>query len=105
MFVKHQVQNQNRRVPFSESITQELLKTYGSPLYVYQSDRLRQTIRHITQAIPYPNTRFHFASVTNGNISLLQIFRAEGWGLHANTPGDIYLGLQAGFHPSQIPDW
>ena len=94
--------HQNQNLPFSQSLAQELLTTYGSPLYVYQSDRLRQTIRHITQAVPYPNTRFHFASVTNGNISLLQIFRDEGWGLHANTPGDIYLGLQAGFHPSQI---
>ena len=102
MFVQHQVQNQNRGIPFPKSIAQELLTTYGSPLYVYQGDRLRQTIRHITQAIPYPKTRFHFASVTNGNISLLQIFRDEGWGLHANTPGDVYLGLQAGFHPSQI---
>jgi diaminopimelate decarboxylase len=79
-----------------------LLDTYGSPLYVYEGDRLRQTLRHITQAIPYPCTRFHFASVTNGNIALLQIFREAGWGLHANTPGDIYLGLHAGFHPSQI---
>jgi diaminopimelate decarboxylase len=94
--------HQNHNLPFSQSLAQELLTTYGSPLYVYQSDRLRQTIKHITEAIPYQNTRFHFASVTNSNISLLQIFRNEGWGLHANTPGDIYLGLQAGFHPSQI---
>lgn len=99
MLTHHQTQ---QNIPFPQSLAQELLTTYGSPLYVYQSDRLRQTIRHITQAIPYPKTRFHFASVTNGNISLLQIFRDEGWGLHANTPGDIYLGLQAGFHPSQI---
>jgi diaminopimelate decarboxylase len=83
-------------------VARELLQRYGSPLYVYESDRLQQTIRQITQAIPYPHTQFRFASVTNGNISLLQIFRAANWGLHANTPGDIYLGLQAGFVPQQI---
>lgn len=88
--------------PFSWQLARDLLSTYGSPLYVYGGDRLRQSIRHITRAIPYPRTRFHFASVTNGNISLLRIFRQEGWGLHANTPGDIYLGLQAGFLPQQI---
>ena len=88
--------------PFSLAVAEALLDTYGSPLYVYEGNRLRQTIQHITQAIPYPHTRFHFASVTNGNIALLQIFREAGWGLHANTPGDIYLGLHAGFHPSQI---
>lgn len=85
-----------------EHLAAELLQTYGSPLYVYGGDRLRQTIAQITQSIPYPQTQFRFASVTNGNVSLLKIFRESGWGLHANTPGDIYLGLKAGFDPSQI---
>jgi diaminopimelate decarboxylase len=40
--------------------------------------------------------------VTNGNIALLKIFKNAGWGLHANTPGDIYLGLNAGFYPHDI---
>lgn len=80
----------------------ELLAEYGSPLYVYEGDRLRQTIAHITQSISYRQTQFRFASVTNGNLSLLRIFKASGWGLHANTPGDIYLGLQAGFTPAEI---
>ncbi|MDZ8082759.1 MAG: decarboxylase [Nostoc sp. DcaGUA01] len=88
--------------PFCWERAQELISTYGSPLYVYDGDRLRQTIEYITQAVSYPRTQFRFASVTNGNIALLKIFRSAGWGLHANTPGDIYLGLQAGFHPSEI---
>ncbi len=89
-------------LPISLNLATALLEKYGSPLYVYDGDRLRDTIQHITKSIPYPNTQFRFASVTNGNISLLQIFRSMGWGLHANTPGDIYLGLQAGFSPDQI---
>jgi diaminopimelate decarboxylase len=89
-------------LPFPEEIARELLEIYGSPLYVYHGALLRKTIAHITQAVPYPRTQFQFASVTNGNVALLQIFRASGWGLHANTPGDIYLGLKAGFTPNQI---
>lgn len=92
----------NCPLSLSPSLAQELLNTYGSPLYVYDGDRLRQTIEHITQAIPYRPTQLCFASVTNGNLSLLRIFRDANWGLHANTPGDIYLGLQAGFQPSAI---
>lgn len=91
-----------RKIPFSIEFAQELLRNYGSPLYVYQEDILNSTIDYITQAISYPRTQFHFASVTNGNVALLQIFQQLGWGLHANTPGDIYLGLQAGFAPYQI---
>ena len=89
-------------LPFSLAIAQELLATYGSPLYVYQLDRLSATISHITHSISYPDTQFHFASVTNGNVALLQVFGNHGWGIHANTPGDIYLALAAGFTPDRI---
>jgi diaminopimelate decarboxylase len=89
-------------LPFSLATAQELLADYGSPLYVYQLDRLSDTISHITNSIPYPNPQFHFASVTNGNVALLQIFKNHGWGIHANTPGDIYLALAAGFTPDRI---
>lgn len=88
--------------PFSQELAEELLNIYGSPLYVYDGDILNQTISHITNSFHYPQTRFYFASVTNGNIALLKIFKNAGWGLHANTPGDIYLGLNAGFAPSEI---
>ncbi|MHC5738504.1 diaminopimelate decarboxylase family protein [Nostoc sp.] len=95
--------NQNSLTsPFSGEVAQELLNNYGSPLYVYNGDHLGETIERITKAVNYPRTQFRFASVTNGNIALLKIFRSFGWGLHANTPGDIYLGLQAGFDPSEI---
>jgi diaminopimelate decarboxylase len=89
-------------LPFSIAIAQELLNVYGSPLYVYQLDRLVTTITYITNSIPYPDTQFHFASVTNGNVALLQVFRNHGWGIHANTPGDIHLALAAGFTPDRI---
>jgi diaminopimelate decarboxylase len=95
-------QELNLSLPFSLEIAREMLEIYGSPLYVYDSDRLRQTIRRITKAVPYPHKEFRFASVTNGNISLLKIFQEFGWGLHANTPGDVYLGIVAGFHPKDI---
>ncbi len=88
--------------PFSLATAQELLSIYGSPLYVYQLDKLTETIDLITNSIPYPDSQFQFASVTNGNVALLQIFKNHGWGIHANTPGDIHLALAAGFMPDRI---
>jgi diaminopimelate decarboxylase len=89
-------------LPFSFATGKDLLDIYGSPLYVYQLDRLSSTISHITNSIPYPQTQFQFASVTNGNVALLNIFKNHDWGIHANTPGDIYLALAAGFKPDRI---
>ena len=88
--------------PLSYRLASELLDQYGSPLYVYDGDVLRATIERITGSISYPRARFCFASVTNGNLALLRIFRERGWGLHANTPGDVYLGLKAGFTTEEI---
>ncbi|HXG67643.1 MAG TPA: decarboxylase [Blastocatellia bacterium] len=99
---KAQAVSSTRPAPFSQAFAHELLAEYGSPLYVYDADALRATIRRIGNSVPYPHARFHFASVTNGNVSLLRIFRESGWGLHANTPGDAHLGLQAGFAPAQM---
>ncbi len=87
-------------IRLSKNLVQELLVNYGSPLYVYDLEVLRQTIGQITRAIP--TASFYFAAVTNGNVSLLKIFQEMGWGLHANTPGDIYLARHAGFSSSQI---
>jgi diaminopimelate decarboxylase len=58
----------------------ELLEIYGSPLYVYEGDKLLHTLHQIRQAIPYPRTSLHFASVTNGNIALLRLVKAANWG-------------------------
>ena len=87
---------------FSLDKAKKILSIYDSPVYVYQGDILRQTIARITNSILYPHTKFHFASVTNGNISLLKIFKNCGWGIHANTPGDVYLALKASFSPENI---
>jgi diaminopimelate decarboxylase len=89
-------------LPFSLTTATELLNIYGSPLYVYRLDRLLETINQITNSIPDPDTQFQFASVTNGNIALLQVFKNQGWGIHANTPGDIHLALAAGFTLDRI---
>ena len=85
-----------------ENLIKELLDVYGSPLYIYDANKLRQTINHISASVRYDRTQFRFASVTNGNVALLKIFKDCGWGLHANTPGDVYLGLQAGFNPEKV---
>jgi len=79
-----------------------LLAEYGSPLYVYDGDRLEETLHTIPAKVGYPSTTYCFAAVTNGNLALLRRVHRAGWGLHANTPGDIYLGLKAGFAPDRI---
>ncbi len=91
-----------KKIPFDAETAQGLIELYGSPLYVYDAQTLVESAEAISSAVSYPHTRFFFAAVTNGNIHLLSILRKLGWGLHANTPGDVFLALKAGFTADNI---
>ncbi len=80
----------------------ELADRFGTPLYVYDADVVRERYRAIRAAFARPMTRVHFAAVCNPNRYLLRLLRAEGAGLHANTPGDAVCGLAAGFAGDDI---
>ncbi len=80
----------------------ELAARFGTPLFVYDAEIVRQNYRAVRAAFSYEPVRIHYAAVCNPNLHLLGILRAEGAGLHANTPGDVYCGLHAGFSAADI---
>jgi diaminopimelate decarboxylase len=77
-----------------------LAERYGTPLFVYDAGAVRAGFHRIRSAFRYEPSHVHFAAVCNPNIHLLRLLRREGSKLHANTPGDVYCGLRAGF-PAQ----
>lgn len=78
------------------------MERYGSPLYVYRADIVRQAYARFQGAFPYRPCQIHYAVVCNKNPYLLQLLHDLGAGVHANTPGDAYAALQAGLPPDQI---
>jgi diaminopimelate decarboxylase len=80
----------------------ELIKNYGSPLYVYSEDIFRTRCRELKNLVQYPNFSVNYSVKANGNLSLLKIAREEGLNVDAMSPGEIHLELAAGFLPSQI---
>ena len=91
-----------RRFCPSAELAKQLVEEYGSPLYVYDEQTLLNAIETVQGAFNYENCRFAFAAVTNGNLNLLKIFKNANWGLHANTPGDAFLGIKSGFTGNDI---
>jgi diaminopimelate decarboxylase len=79
-----------------------LAERFGTPLFVYDEGALRARYREIVGAFDYAPARVHYAAVCNPNLHLLRALRAEGAGLHANTPGDVFCGLRAGFRGEDI---
>lgn len=80
---------------------QELLKKYGSPLYVYSESVLRERCRDLLKAF-HGKIRPSFSAKANTNLTLLKIIHEEGLGADAMSPGEIYLLEKSGFSSKEI---
>lgn len=87
---------------FNQNNPYDLIKQYGSPLYVYNESILRLRCREMKNLVSYDNFVPHYSIKANTNIHLLKIVREEG--LHADvmSPGEIYLALESGFKPEEL---
>lgn len=79
-----------------------LLCQYGTPLYLYDAEQIRQAWQRFRQAFPYQPTSIHYAIVCNKNPYLVRLLHRLGAGIHANTPGDAFAALSAGIPPESI---
>ncbi len=79
-----------------------LVERFGTPLFVYDSDTVRRTWRSVRACFDSTPTQLHYAAVCNPNLHLLRLLRGEGAHVHANTPGDVYCALRAGYTGDSI---
>ena len=75
---------------------------YGTPLYIYDADKMTGQIRRMRDAFSGLNLRIKFACKSLGNISVLKFLRREGVELDAVSIGEVMLGLRAGYSPGEI---
>ncbi|HEY9843228.1 MAG: alanine racemase [Candidatus Sericytochromatia bacterium] len=79
-----------------------LLQRFGSPLYVYTTAGLAEAYAAFAGAFSYAPCELHYAIVCNSNPHLVNRLYRLGAGVHANTPGDAWLALQAGVPATEI---
>ena len=82
--------------------TGELLRQFGSPLYVYDADVVRAMYARFVGAFDYRPLHIHYAIVCNKNRYLVRLLASLGAGIHANTPGDAFAALAAGVAADRI---
>jgi diaminopimelate decarboxylase len=80
----------------------ELIEKYGSPLYVYDEEILRQRCRELRSLLKYPAFRVNYSAKANTNVELLKIIRDEDLDVDAMSPGEMYLEMKAGFTSDRI---
>lgn len=87
----------------SGAFASSLLKQFGSPLYVYEEDVIRQRVHELKNAFSgWKNTRFLYAMKANSNPHILNILKGEGCWLDCVSCFEAELGLHAGFSSRQI---
>ncbi len=82
---------------FDKVDVHQLLQEYGSPLYVYDEEILRERCRELKNLIKYPQFRVNYSAKANTNVELLKIIHEEGLDVDAMSPGEMYLEMKAGF--------
>jgi diaminopimelate decarboxylase len=80
----------------------QLIKKYGSPLYVYNETILRQRCEELRNIISYPKLKINYSAKANTNLTLLKIIHEEGLLVDAMSPGEIFIEMHAGFKPEEI---
>ena len=87
---------------FGCTTPQELVQTYGSPLYVYNEAVLRERCRDLTGLSDHPGFFINYSAKANTNPALLSIIREEGCHVDAMSPGELHINTLAGFTPDQM---
>ncbi|MEA1959874.1 MAG: diaminopimelate decarboxylase [Bacillota bacterium] len=80
----------------------ELLQEFGSPLYVYDEETLRQRCQEMKNLLDYPLFKVNYSAKANTNVELLKIIQDEGLDVDAMSPGEMHLEMKAGFTSDRI---
>ena len=80
----------------------EMIREYGSPLYLYNERVLREKCRDMKNLSAYPNFRVNYALKANTNLSLAKIIREEGLCVDVSSQGEAIAAIAAGYTPAEI---
>lgn len=84
------------------TVLTSLAKKYGTPLYVYDADKIASQIKRLNDAFSGINLKLKYATKALSNVSVLKWMKKHGTGLDVVSIQEAYLGLKAGFEPKDI---
>lgn len=78
-----------------------LVEKYGSPLYVYDLEIIREQFYALKKAIP-EKVRIFYAIKANPNPNICSFIRSLGAGAEIASSGELYIALKSGFQGKDI---
>lgn len=96
------LQYSNKGFNIQKHSVNKLIDTYGSPLYVYDGNKIEQQIEKMTSAFPDVELKLKYACKALTNLAILKLMRKNGVGIDVVSIEEATLALKAGYEPSQI---
>ncbi len=84
--------------------TTDLVREYGTPLYVMDEGHIREKCREYYEAFTgtYPDSLVIYASKAFLTMAMCRLIESEGLGLDVVSGGELYTALKAGFPAEKI---
>ena len=80
----------------------ELGRQYGTPLYVYHAEKIKEQFNKLQTAFADVDARFFYACKALTNISVLRYVQSIGCNIDCSSVNEVLLAIRAGFTPQQI---
>jgi diaminopimelate decarboxylase len=80
----------------------DLAKEFGTPLYVYDANKIREKISVLRAAFEGIDLTIKYAVKANTNLSILRLMRENGVDMDVVSPQELEMGLIAGYEGSNI---
>jgi diaminopimelate decarboxylase len=80
----------------------QLANEYGTPLYVYHAEKIKQQFQRLTSAFNRTDVTFFYACKALTNINILCYIKSIGCSIDCSSSNEVLLAVRAGFSPKQI---
>ena len=80
----------------------QLAEQYGTPLYVYHAEKIKDQFRRLRDAFRTTDTVFFYACKALTNINILRYIKNIGANVDCSSINEVKLALHAGFPASRI---
>lgn len=96
--------NKDGYLEISGVSTLALSQKYGTPLYIYNINLVRERMKEFKNALKkyHPNGKVAFASKACSMVPMLSVVKEEGILVDVVSAGELYTALKAGIDPSMI---
>lgn len=85
-----------------DSTLLKIAKNYGTPIYVYDKQKIEEKYEKLNLAFKEQKVRFFYACKALSNINILKIIKNVGSGLDTVSINEVKFGIQAGFDSKNI---